>query len=148
MRPSELTTTLDIDAPAQLVFDGLTDHEAMARWPGISACRLIREGQPRNGLGAIRAVTAMGLTLQEEVVRFEPPHRFEYRIIRGLPVEHLGTVTVDDLPSGTRVTWHVRISSRVPLLSAVVARLLGRGLPKALAYFQQETMQRKQETRA
>jgi uncharacterized protein YndB with AHSA1/START domain len=148
MRASEYRTTIEIHAPPELVFDRLSDHESMAQWPGVSACRLVREGKPRNGVGAIRAVTALGVTLHEEVVRFEAPRRFEYRIIRGLPVDHLGTVTVEEIPSGSRVSWHIRLSSRVPLLSTVVLTLLGRGLPKALAFVKQELDSAREEKRS
>jgi uncharacterized protein YndB with AHSA1/START domain len=87
---SVIEVSAQIAAPIDHVFERLTDHEAMVDWPGISACKLVVEGAPRNGLGAVRRVTVSGLTLDEQVVTWEPPSRFEYRIIRGLPVKHRG----------------------------------------------------------
>lgn len=132
-------TSVDVNAPIDVVFERLVDHEAMARWPGIQSCRLVREGQPRNGLGAVRRIRALGVTLSEEVVQFDPPHRYDYSIIKGLPVTHRGTVTLAQQGPSVRVSWSVSLASRIPLVSGVVGRLLGLGLPKALAYFKAET---------
>jgi uncharacterized protein YndB with AHSA1/START domain len=124
-----------VAAPIEHVFERITDHEAMVEWPGISACALIVEGAPRNGLGAIRRITASGLTLDEQVVTWEPPGRYEYRIIRGLPVKHLGTVRLRAHRGGTEVVWRVELRSRVPLVAELVGAALRVGLGRALRYF-------------
>jgi hypothetical protein len=76
-------------------------------------------------------VKAGGVTLDEEVVRFEPPHRYDYTITKGLPVKHLGTVTLAETEDGTEVRWSVDLSSRVQGIGCA----LGRGLPGALRAF-------------
>ncbi|MGO8996645.1 MAG: SRPBCC family protein [Polyangiaceae bacterium] len=131
-----------VRAPIAEVFDRITDHEAMAEWPGISSCELIAEGSPRNGVGAVRRIKAGGVTLDEEVVRFDPPHRYDYTIIKGLPVKHLGTVTLSEVDGGVEVRWTVDLSSRVPLLAEGVGCVLGRGLPGALRAFAAKTAER------
>ncbi len=130
--------TLDVDAPPERVFERLVDHQAMARWPGISRCVLVREGSPRNGVGAVRRVTAMGLTLEEEVVEYDPPRGYVYRIIKGLPVSHLGEVKVVPRGAGATIDWRVELTSRVPLLAPLTVAALGWGLPRALRYFKAE----------
>lgn len=134
MLKSRLVFQRRFDAPIEAVFAALTDHEGMSDWPGLKRVRLIREGQPRNGLGAIRQVEVMGLRLDEEVVRWEPPRAFDYRIIKGLPVEHLGTVELVDHGSFTELTWRVRLFSWVPFLASLVLARLRAGLPIALAH--------------
>src|SRR5205823_2264091 len=99
--------TIDVDAPPERVFERLVDHEAMARWPGISRCTLVREGSPRNGVGAVRRVTAMGVTLEEEVVEYEAPRGYVYKIIKGLPVSHRGEVKVLPRGQGSTIDWRV-----------------------------------------
>src|SRR5262249_55346475 len=111
MREHGVERHIRIRAPIERVFERLTDHEDMRRWPGVSACRLITEGTPRNGLGAVRRISVYGLTLDEAVVRFEPPHRYDYSIVRGLPVDHLGTVELSAQGATTEVRWRVRLSS-------------------------------------
>jgi len=137
MAQSEIHVTIGISAPIELIFDLLTDHDGMSRWPGVSSCRLVREGRPRNGLGAIREVKALLTTLQEEVVRWEPPTRFDYTIIKGLPVKHLGVVTLVQYGSQVLVSWDVSLNSAAPLVK-VVGSVLKRGLPKALAFVKKE----------
>jgi uncharacterized protein YndB with AHSA1/START domain len=124
-----------VKAPIERVFERITDHEAMRDWPGIAACSLIAEGQPRNGIGAVRRVKAFGVTLDEEVVVFDPPHRYDYTIIKGLPVKHRGIVALSRVEGGTEVDWRVTLSSRLPLMAAGVATGLRLGLPGALRYF-------------
>jgi hypothetical protein len=130
---------LRVAAPIDLVFQRLVDHEAMSEWPGIASCRLVREGVPRNGLGAVREVKARGLTLLEEVVHYEPPLRYDYRITKGLPVDHLGTVRLSPMEGGVELSWEVRMASRWPLVCEVVGRLLKNGLDGALGWFKAET---------
>ena len=112
-----------VRAPVDCVFERITEHEAMREWPGIQACRLIVEGEPRNGLGAVRRIKAGGVTLDERIVHFEPPARYDYTIIRGLPVEHLGTVRLTPTEEGVRVHWHVELSSAFPCVAAIVGVL-------------------------
>jgi polyketide cyclase/dehydrase/lipid transport protein len=50
---SRIEARVVVRAPIDRVFQLITDHESMAEWPGISGCRLIAEGTPRNGLGAV-----------------------------------------------------------------------------------------------
>lgn len=134
MGSAQVNYTLDISAPIARVFTHIADHEGMANWPGVSACHLQKPGTPRNGLGAVRAIRARGLTLLEKVVHFQPPQRLDYTIIKGLPISHLGSVRLASTDQGTRLTWSVHMSSRIPLLAQIVGGMLRRGLPGALAY--------------
>ena len=131
---SELIHQDMIDAPIERVFERLSDHESMSDWPGIGTVELIREGTPRNGLGAVRLVRLRGLALDEEVVRWDPPRGFDYKITKGLPVTHLGQVLLEDRGAQTAITWKVSMSSKVPFLAALVLSQLRRGLPGALAH--------------
>ena len=142
MGKTRVRQEITVRAPIATVFERITDHEAMASWPGIQSCRLLREGETPNGLGAVREVKTRGLTLIEEVVQFEPPRRYDYTILRGLPVEHRGTVTLLDEGSAVRVVWEVRLASRVPFLAEIVGQQLRNGLAHGLAYFKRETERR------
>jgi uncharacterized protein YndB with AHSA1/START domain len=128
-----------VRAPIARVFERITDHEAMREWPGIGACRLVKDGSPRNGLGAVRRIRAMGITLDEEVVHYEPNVGYDYSIIRGLPVDHRGVVRLSEVDGGVEILWRVRLASRWPLVAEIAGTALQRGLPKALAYFAGET---------
>ena len=139
MGQAHVSKKIHIEAPIELVFERISDHEAMGDWPGIGSCRLVREGTPRNGLGAVRQVKARGLTILEEIVHYEPPLRYDYRITKGLPVDHLGSVRLSPTEGGVELSWEVRMTSRWPLVCEVVGNLLGKGLDEALARFKAET---------
>lgn len=132
-----VATEIVVNAPRERVFERITDHERMRDWPGVSACRRITDGSgdAKNGLGAVRRITALGLTLDEQVVLYDPPNGYDYSIVRGLPVTHRGVVRLASQGDATRVTWTVDLSSRVPLLAQVVGRALSLGLPRALKHF-------------
>ncbi len=135
MGKAQIVETIEVRAPIELVFERLMDHEAMSDWPGVSSCRLVREGSPRNGLGAVREVVGNGLTLLEEVVAYLPLEGYDYKITKGLPVDHLGSVRLKSIDDGVRLTWNIRMSSRWPFVCGLVGRGLSHGLPKALAQF-------------
>lgn len=133
------TTIVDIThtfkAPIQAVFDRLTDHESMKNWPGTKDCQVISPGVPApNGLGAVRRIKVGGLTLDERVVSWDPPNGFDYTIIRGLPVKHLGQVRLSEDENGVHASWHIELTSRVPLLTRIVGGQLQKGLPRALTW--------------
>jgi uncharacterized protein YndB with AHSA1/START domain len=139
---SELVRRVTIRRPKDEVFAMLSDHEGMARWPGVRACRLVVEGKPRNGVGAVREVTAGGLVLLEEVIEFEPPRLLVYTIIKGLPVRHRGTIELTDHDGATRVEWRVRMTSPWPGLAPAVRFALGLGLGRALEFVRRDLEKR------
>jgi uncharacterized protein YndB with AHSA1/START domain len=91
------------------VFVAMTDHVAFGRWMGADI-RVERPGIPApNGLGAIRAVRARGLTVREEVVGWEPPRAMDYRVVGGAPFRnHLGEIRLTPDGNGTRVDYRIR----------------------------------------
>jgi uncharacterized protein YndB with AHSA1/START domain len=109
-------------APPQTVFDVLTDHRGYAEYTPLRRVELEREGDPPpNGVGAIRVLHAVGPPLREEVVTYEPPTRFAYRLLSGAPVrDHVGTVTLEPDGSGTRVVYALDTTPTVPLVGGAV----------------------------
>lgn len=115
-----------IDHPVEEVFRRYTDHAGWSAWAGFGEVRLVREGAPeRDGVGSVRAFS-LAPGLREEVTRFEPPGRMEYRVVEGpAPItDHLGEVLFESEGRGTRVTWRVSFRPKVP----GVGWALGRGL--------------------
>jgi len=128
----EILKRLYIACKPRTVFNRLADHEDMANWPGITGSILVKEGSPRNGMGAIRKINVAGLTLLEEIVEFEPPRRMAYTIIKGLPVKHRGTITLKEDTNGTLLEWQIRLTSHWPFLGPIMRVALDIGLERAL----------------
>jgi uncharacterized protein YndB with AHSA1/START domain len=126
-------------APPAAVFAAVTDHVGMSRWLEGTQVALEREGEPRpNGLGALRRVRARGVTVCEEVVRWEEPTAMDYKIVRGSPLrDHLGEVRLrPTADGGTDLDYRIRFA--VPwyfggaLLGGFLARQLGKEIQAGL----------------
>jgi uncharacterized protein YndB with AHSA1/START domain len=122
----DIEIELEIPAPPHQVWAVLSDHSRMADWAGLREVVLRHPGDPPpDGLGAIRVVRARGLSVEEEVTRFEPPRRLEYRIVAGLPVRsYRGEVELAEAGGRTRLRWSVRFEPRIPGTGWILRRVL------------------------
>jgi uncharacterized protein YndB with AHSA1/START domain len=133
-----------VAAPPEVVFDVLTDHR---RYPEITPLRkaeLEREGEPApNGLGAIRVLTVAGPPMREEVIAFERPFRFAYKILSGLPVrDHVGTVEMQPANGGTEITYAVKTTPTLPLGGPVFMLVLKKAIRDLLGGVTKESERR------
>ncbi|MET3963783.1 uncharacterized protein YndB with AHSA1/START domain [Marmoricola sp. OAE513] len=133
---STTTATATVPRSASHVWDVLVDHEGMSSWgPGITVT-LQTEGAPdRNGLGAVRRITAPGPApaIVEEVVAFEPTRTFGYRALGGVPFKNYGgTVTLTPQGASTRIDYAISLDERVPVVEKVAAAVVARVLLTAL----------------
>lgn len=121
-------------AAPERVFDVLTDHVGFGRALGEDI-RLERAGVPApNGLGAVRAIHARGLTIREEVVRWEAARAMDYRVVSGAPFRsHLGEIRFVPDGGGTRVDYRIRFDWPWYLGGAVVGGMLARMLERQIA---------------
>jgi uncharacterized protein YndB with AHSA1/START domain len=128
---ASFTIKRSIAAPPETVFAVLTDHRAYADHSPIRKSELEKEGVPApNGVGAIRRLHMVGPPLREEVVEYEPPAKFVYRLLSGAPLsDHVGTVTLEPEGAGTLMIYTVDTTPTLPvgggLAVAVVKRSVG-----------------------
>src|SRR5215203_2737439 len=133
-----------VAAPPEVVFDVLTDHR---RYPEITSLRkaeLEREGEPApNGLGAIRVLTVAGPPMREEVIAYEPPYRFAYKILSGLPVrDHVGTVELQPSGGGTEIVYAIKTTPTIPFAGPVVVLVLKQAIRSLLGGVAKESERR------
>lgn len=133
-----------VAAPPEIVFDVLTDHR---RYPEITSLRkaaLEREGEPApNGVGAIRVLTVAGPPMREEVIAYERPWRFSYKILSGLPVrDHVGTVELEAADGGTEITYAVKTTPTLPLAGPVFMAVLKKAIKDLMAGVAKESERR------
>ena len=125
--------SVTIDAQQDKVFALLSDHERFLHGREFK-CRLVTAGrEDRNGIGAVREVTATGSVFTEEVTEFDPPRHYAY-IVRTLigPVGRPTPFTherawMDISPEGTktRVDWQSRFGMPIPLIGWALERIVG-----------------------
>jgi uncharacterized protein YndB with AHSA1/START domain len=124
----------DVAAPPQTVFDVLTEHHLYAAIiTPLRRSTLERQGEPApNGVGAIRTLTSLGPPWREEVIAYQPPDRFSYKLLSGAPVrDHVGTVELTPRGAGTRMVYAVRTTPTLPYVGGVavgVAKLAVKAL--------------------
>jgi uncharacterized protein YndB with AHSA1/START domain len=141
---ASFTLFREVDAPPEVVFDVLTDHRRYAEISRLRKSTLERGGEPApNGVGAIRALTAVGPPIREEVVVYERPSRFAYKVLSGLPVrDHLGTVSLEPNGAGTRVTYALKAIPTVPFAGKAVMLVLRRAVTELLSGVASESERR------
>ncbi len=129
--------------PIEQVFQQISRHEDFKLFGPVSSAELIQEGQPtRNGVGAIRKVKAMGVTVVEEVTYFDAPNSYEYKILEALPllVPKKGKVELTQRHEGTHVLWTSEFTMNIPVAGEAVAQsvalFLSQQLKGLLAAFQ------------
>lgn len=131
---ASFTLFREVDAPPEVVFDVLTDHRRYAEITRLRKSTLEREGDPApDGVGAIRVLAAVGPPIREEVVVYERPSRFSYKVLSGLPLrDHLGTVSLEPSDGGTKVTYALKAIPTVPFAGKVVMLGLKRAVTELL----------------
>jgi len=130
---ASFTYERQVAASPETVFAVLTEHHLYAEITPMRKSVLEREGEPPpNGVGAIRVLTSAGPPLREEVIAYEPPHRFSYKLLSGAPVrDHVGTVELTPREGGTHVVYAVRTTPTLPLVGVAVVAVVKQGI-KAL----------------
>ncbi|HEX3172887.1 MAG TPA: SRPBCC family protein [Solirubrobacterales bacterium] len=131
---ASFTIVREIDASPETVFDVLTDHRLYSQLTPLRKAELEREGEADvNGVGAIRKLTAVGPPMREEVIAFERPGRFSYKVLSGLPVrDHVGTASLAANGGGTRITYAVRTTPTIPFAGALVMMAIKRAISRLL----------------
>ena len=113
----EFTITRTSTASIETVFDAMTDHRGISDY--LRLCRrstLDREGTPTpNGVGAIRRLVAIGPPFVEEIIEYQRPTRYAYKMLSGAPTRnHIGTIELREAGAGTEVSWHLRSTLKIP----------------------------------
>ena len=107
-RPAPDTQAIEqrvrIEAPIENTWAIVANHERMASWVGFDRVTITRSGTPdRNGYGAVRQMKGLPGEVQEEVLAWNPPHGYRYRVTQGSPfVCHQGEVRLEPVGAGDR----------------------------------------------
>ena len=106
----------------------------MASWVGFDRVTITRSGAPdRNGYGAVRQMKGLPGKVQEEVLAWNPPHGYRYRVTQGSPfVCHQGEVRLQPVGQATELVWTIRFRPRLPGTGALLRWILGDAVRKAL----------------
>jgi hypothetical protein len=119
--------TVRVAAPRQAVWDVLADLRSWQEWGDWQSTEIEREGDPApHGVGAVRRMVRRPLTIREQVELLEPPSRFGYTLLSGLPLrDYHSVVTLTDAgPDCTNLHWESRFDARWRVLDAPMRKLV------------------------
>ncbi|HEY5941571.1 MAG TPA: SRPBCC family protein [Solirubrobacterales bacterium] len=133
-----------VAAPPEVVFDVLTDHRRYNEITPVRKAELEREGEPSpNGVGAIRVLTVVPPPMREEVIAYERPNRFSYKVLSGLPVrDHVGTVELKAVDGGTEMAYAVKSTPTIPLAGSVFMVVLKKAIRDLMSGVAKESERR------
>jgi uncharacterized protein YndB with AHSA1/START domain len=125
---SHYSFTHEVAVPPEVVWDVLSDHRGMSRWTAARRVVLEVEGDPPpNGVGAVRAIHAVGPPIRERVTAFEQPRRLAYTMVSGAPMsDYFGETVLEPTATGTRFTWTIDFRPRIPGVQFVAAAVIRR----------------------
>jgi hypothetical protein len=116
----DLEVTAHSAANAEDVWAVLVDSLRWPDWTGLPTPAMTRQGDPAPfGLGAVRCFRFGPLVAEEEVMLWEPPHRYGYAVHR-MPVRSYRAEVIlgPDSIGGTVITWRARFERcTVPAMS-------------------------------
>src|SRR3954452_403895 len=119
-------------APREAVWAVIADLPHWKYWGPWEASDVESEGSPDpHGEGAIRVMRSeerrMGSkpVLRERVNVFEPPQRFGYTVLSGIPVkDYQARITLTEAGEGTEIVWHIEFEGKLPGAGAVIRSVL------------------------
>ncbi|MFW5925779.1 MAG: DUF5995 family protein [Myxococcota bacterium] len=127
-----------LPCPPSVAWSLANDPRRMNLW-SLARVEVVSLGDGAHpaGVGALRRVHVPSrlrpLALDEVVVEAEPPHRFAYRVVAGVPVRrHLGRLACEPSERGTRLRWEVDIEPPNRLLGLLIRRSLVPQLERSL----------------
>lgn len=119
-----------VDAAPQAVWERISDIAGMESWSRLPV-RIQTPGPV--GVGTSRRLRMFGSWVTEEIVAWDPPRGYAYRLSGGAPLsDHHGEIIIKADGHGSRVRWAVRFRSRLPLAGPLIAAALQRRIGRAL----------------
>ncbi len=114
-------------APPERAWSLLVDARTWSGWAGFDEAD-VEEG---DGLGEVRRFRRGRFVTRERVTTLEPPARFAYELVSGLPIrDYRAEVTLTPEPGGgTAIRWRSSFAARYP----GTGRLLQAGLRRFIA---------------
>jgi Polyketide cyclase / dehydrase and lipid transport len=115
-------------ASPQQVWAVLADTASWPDWAPFDEVA-VEQG---HALGEVRRLRSGRITTRERIVGFEPPRRYAYEIVSGLPIlDYVAEVLLSPLAEdGTEVHWQARFRAKVPGTGWVLKRLLQGAIKK------------------
>lgn len=131
---SSTTRSIEINAPVEEVFAFVADPRRQTRAMARALDRRIVvtdvQTSPEGEVtGWTWSTPWFGLPISYSAKATRAEHVANERIVNKhhTATKDVDTITVEPMPSGTRLTWHAELSSPIPLLEGVAIRITAKG---------------------
>lgn len=136
LKTQKIKVVQEFDMPVQQLFDTLSEHENLRQiFAPMRITRLSDGKDSRNGVGSARKMSLpLAPSFVETTLMYRQNELIEYAITQGIsPIKnHYGVMKFTDLGNRSRLDYQIEFKGRVPLLGAVVKRVLENGIRKGL----------------
>lgn len=137
-RTRHLAFSAEYAVRPEALWPWVTDPDKLSAWNAvdISVVHPAEDGDP-SGVGSVREVRVpvgpVHSRNRETVLESDAPHRFVYSVTKGGGLRyHRGVIALEALDEGTRLSWDVSFSTRVPGMGLLVEALLRPQFEEAL----------------
>ena len=127
MRTYDIEARATSTAAPHIVFEVIAATEQWPNWAIQDEATLEHEGaETRQGVGAVRRFRTGKYVLRERVVEYQPPKRFAYELLSGMPVKgYRAEVTLEPTADGgTAIRWHSAFRPKIPGTGSMIRRRL------------------------
>jgi uncharacterized protein YndB with AHSA1/START domain len=119
----EIDVRASSTAPPDRAFALLADARSWPRWAPFDEST-VEEGE---GVGELRRFQTGRRTTRERVTALEPPHRFAYELVSGIPIrDYRAEVALTPANGGTEIRWRSSFRAKIPGTGGLVRRRLQR----------------------
>jgi hypothetical protein len=117
----EIDVEASSSAPPEALWALLAEAGSWPRWADFDGA----EVEGGEGQGEIRLLLRGRVRNRERVTVFEPPHRFGYESLSGLPIrDYQALVTLTPTDTGTHIRWRSTYRPKVPGTGWLIQRSL------------------------
>jgi hypothetical protein len=130
----EIAVDVRSSAPRERVWGLLADTASWADWAPFKRAFVATPGADEpEGVGMVRRLgRGMGQVTVERITEFEPPQRFGYELVSGIPVnDYTAVVTLAEDGDGTLISWRSTFRGKFPIPVALVKPVLSRFIHQA-----------------
>ena len=119
MWQQHIKMTQVFNAPVEVIFNQLTDHESFGQVIHEKIKRVVdSRDENKNGIGSVRQIKPFpGLAFEETVITFEPNRLMEYVVSKGSPIKnHKGRMEFSYEQGKTRLKYTIDFEPKLPFV--------------------------------
>ena len=125
------------NAPVEVIFQVLTDHESFGKLIQTNIKRVVdSRDENKNGVGSVRRISSFPVpAFEETVVTYEPNRLMEYVVSKGSPIKnHKGRMEFSEEQGKTTLFYTIDFEPKLPfiLLGSLLKQAIDKPIRKSI----------------